>query len=227
MPGDLGQALQLAQDICWDEGYGYGYGFHFADHTNGGDCGGLVFHCLNAAGYSVRDESPGTSNMGPLLIAAGFDEYQYDSSFTPQHGDIFVMNTTGHGHTFFYCEDILHYTDPSGRTAGTGSTGSCKVEASSSRTSGYSYADGDPGTIPGDVNNPAGSGDYPRNGVGAYWEVWAHSYSSLVYSPYSDSDVKVYRDPNFDPTDPSGSKKDMAALLCAILRHHKPRWKRF
>ena len=217
----MDDALTLAQSICWDEGYGYRHGGHAASHSDGVDCGGLVFHCLNAAGYSVSDTSPGTSNMGSLLTGIGFTEYAYDSSFQLQHGDIVVMNhhdtdpDKSKGHTFFYCENVLHYTDSTGRTNYTSSTGSCKVEASSSRTSGYSYADGDPGTQPGDVNNPAGSGDYPRNGVGAYWEVWCHSYYGAPNYGYTDAETKVYRDPNYTPGD--DIFKQLAAMVGSVL----------
>lgn len=200
MAGDLTAAIDQAMEICWDEGFGYNLGGMAQSHAAGVDCSGLIGRVLHDNGFNYPSYHVGTINMGPYLIAAGFTEYNYTSSFQMQSGDLVVMNhldMTG-GHTFFYVEDVFGYTNSSGRTASTGIVHRAKVEASSSRTSGYSYANGDPGTIPGDVNNPSGPGDKPRNGVGAYWEVWCHAYSVLI-NGYDWTDpgdtVRVYRYP--------------------------------
>ena len=198
---NLAAAIAQAQSICWDESIGYRLGGMALSSADGVDCSGLIGRCLSdAGGFNYPSYHVGTINMGPALISAGFTEHNYTSNFAMQSGDIVVMNhldMTG-GHTFFYVEDVYGYTNSSGRTATKGNVHKAKVEASSSRTSGYSYANGDPGTIPGDVNNPSGPGDKKRNGVGANWEVWVHAYSTLIYG-YDWTDpgdsVKVYRYP--------------------------------
>lgn len=211
----MDDAIQLAQDICWDEGYGYRLSGHAASHADGVDCGGLVFHCLHAAGYtSIPDTSPGVRYMASYLSAAGFTSMAYSGNLSDlQHGDIVTClhyNSGGsleHGHTFFLAEKINAYVNgASGHTYCDGTTGICryaKVEAS---------YDWDPD--PGDQDN----------GHGCHPEVWCHAFGNL-YDPdtYTQSDITIWRDPTYHP---SGSD-DMAALLCAILRHHKPRWKRF
>lgn len=176
--GSMMQAITLAQQICWDEGYGYRLGGHAASHADGVDCGGLVFHCLHHAGFNVNDTSPGTRNMVSILSGIGFNILPYDrNTFQPQPGDIFIMNTTGSGHTFFYMENIPHYSDYSADSDNITNTGACKVEASSSR-------------------GHTGQGDSRKNGTGAYWEVWSHAYYNLVDpSTYQDSEVKVARCP--------------------------------
>lgn len=179
-------AINLAMQICWDERYGYNYGGHAASFANGVDCGGLVFHCLHAAGFSgIPDVSPGVRNMASYLINAGFTQLPYDrNTFVPQDGDIFCCfhpddpedpGDDAHGHTFFYCENIRAYTDPNANSDNIGNVRHAKVEASSTR-------------------GHAGQGDSRKNGTGAYWEVWCHAYNSLVdHSRYNDNDVKVYR----------------------------------
>ena len=186
MPGDMNVALALAQQICWDEGYGYRLGGHAASYADGADCGGLVFHCLHHAGYNVADTSPGTSNMGAILRGIGFTEIPYSIAYIPKHGDIVVMNTTGHGHTTFICENIRAYTDPGADSANTAVIPLAKVEASSSR-------------------GHTAQGDSKKNGTGAYWEVWCHKFNNL-FDPntYDPSEVFIYRDPNFIPDDGGG-----------------------
>ena len=177
-PGNLNDFISRAMAYCWDESHGY---------TNGGmgypdfDCSGFIGRCLNEAGFNYPSYHVGTINMGPALIAAGFTEYNYTSSFQMQSGDIVVMNhldMTG-GHTFFYVEDIRAYTDPSADSANIGIVHHAKVEASSTR--GHTAA-----------------GDHRKNGNGAYWEVWCHAYSVLI-NGYDWTDpgdtVRVYRYP--------------------------------
>lgn len=179
-------AIDYAMQICWDEGYGYRYGGHAASYSDGVDCGGLVFHCLNRAGFpGIPDASPGVRNMANYLINAGFTQLPYDrNTFVPQDGDIFCCfhpnnpddpADNAHGHTFFYCQNIRAYTDPNANSDNIGNVQHAKVEASSTR-------------------GHAGQGDSRKNGTGAYWEVWCHAYNSLVdHSTYNDNDVKVYR----------------------------------
>lgn len=175
-------AINLAMSICWDERYGYRIGGHCASFNDGVDCGGLVFHCLHAAGFpGIPDTSPGVHNMSPYLIAAGFTELPYDrNTFVPQDGDIITMynpNVSPHiGHTFFYAENIRAYTDAGADSDHIGNVAHAKVEASQDR--GH--------TAPGDSR---------KNGTGAYWEVWCHAYYNLVdHSRYpNDSMIKVYR----------------------------------
>lgn len=181
MPGDLNAAIDQAMAICWDEGYGYNLGGMAQSHAAGVDCSGLIGRVLHDNGFNYPSYHVGTINMGPALIAAGFTEYNYNSSFQMQSGDIVVMNhlDMSGGHTFFYVEDIRAYTDPSADSANIGIVHRAKVEASSTR--GHTAA-----------------GDHRKNGNGAYWEVWCHAYSVLI-NGYDWTDpgdtVKVYRYP--------------------------------
>ena len=179
-------AINYAMQICWDERYGYRYSGHAANPNDGVDCGGLVFHCLNRAGFpGIPDTSPGVRNMANYLINAGFTQLPYDrNTFVPQDGDIFCCYHPGdpddpederHGHTFFYAENIRAYTDPSAVSANISNVAHAKIEASGTR--------GRPGP-----------GDSRQNGTGAYNEVWCHAYASIVnHNTYADSEVKVYR----------------------------------
>lgn len=181
MAGDLNAAIDQAMTICWDEGYGYNLGGMAQSHAAGVDCSGLVGRVLHDNGFNYPSYHVGTINMGPALIAAGFTEYNYTSSFQMQSGDIVVMNhlDMSGGHTFFYVEDIRAYTDPSADSANIGIVHHAKVEASSTR--GHTAA-----------------GDHRKNGNGAYWEVWCHAYSVLI-NGYDWTDpgdtVRVYRYP--------------------------------
>ena len=181
MAGDLNAAIDQAMAICWDEGYGYNLGGMAQSHAAGVDCSGLVGRVLHDNGFNYPSYHVGTINMGPALIAAGFTEYNYTSSFQMQSGDIVVMNhlDMSGGHTFFYVEDITAYTDPGADSANIGMVHRAKVEASSTR--GHTAA-----------------GDHRKNGNGAYWEVWCHAYSVLI-NGYDWTDpgdtVRVYRYP--------------------------------
>lgn len=181
MTGDLNAAIDQAMAICWDEGYGYNLGGMAQSHAAGVDCSGLIGRVLHDNGFNYPSYHVGTINMGPALIAAGFTEYNYTSSFQMQSGDIVVMNhlDMSGGHTFFYVEDIRAYTDPSADSANIGIVHHAKVEASSTR--GHTAA-----------------GDHRKNGNGAYWEVWCHAYSVLI-NGYDWTDpgdtVRVYRYP--------------------------------
>lgn len=180
--GSMRAAINEALRMAWDESIGYTFGGDGNPDTNGYDCSAFVIRCLYRAGFSVPSHRVGTSTMGAtVLIPAGFTELSYDhNTFVPEPGDIFVMNTSGAGHTFFYMEDVLHYTDSGADSTATSTSGPCKIEASSSR-------------------GHTASGDSRKNGTGAYWEVWSHSYYQLV-SGYTDNEVKVYRCPWNDIT---------------------------
>lgn len=212
MAGNMDTALTLAQSICWDEGYGYRLGGHAASHADGVDCGGLVFHCLNAAGYAVSDTSPGVSNMPSILTNIGFVGTQYSGNVADlQNGDIITMvhyngSQVTDGHTCFIAKNINAYVHGNlGWSNCDGTIDICalaKVEASSTR-------------------GHTSQGDHD-NGLGAYTEVWCHTFSDVYdTSKYDPSDVYVWRDPSYTPD--SGN---IVALLIAILRHHKPRWKK-
>lgn len=179
---NLAGALAMAQQICWDETHGYTIG---ADMNPDTDCSGLVCYSLSHNGFNVPQRWSTTDMIRELPNYPGFQEFIYDSSFVPQHGDIFVYDEGGgiYGHTFFYAENVFGYIDSTGRTDTTGNLTHAKIEASSSRESFYQYPDS--GTIPGDINNPDEPGDHRRNNVGAYWEVWVHAYDSFPsYTPH-------------------------------------------
>ena len=183
-------ALALAQSICWDEGYGYREGGHAASYADGVDCGGLVFHCLNYAGYSVADTSPGVRYMNGILSGIGFNVFQYDGNLDSlHHGDIITMvhyegGVVIAGHTTFICRNINAYTDPSANSDATAVIPLAKVEGSSTR--GHTT-----------------QGDHRRNGTGAYWEVWCHAFNELYdQGTYLPTEVYVCRDPNYTPVPP-------------------------
>ena len=183
-------ALALAQSICWDEGYGYREGGHAASYADGVDCGGLVFHCLNYAGYNVADTSPGVRYMNGILSGIGFNVFQYNGDLNSlQHGDIITMvhyegGVVIAGHTTFICRNILAYTDSSADSDNVDTIALAKVEGSSTR--GHTT-----------------QGDHRKNGTGAYWEVWCHAFVNLYDSgTYLPTEVYVCRDPNYTPTPP-------------------------
>lgn len=201
----MDDALTLAQSICWDEGYGYRLGGHAASHSDGVDCGGLVFHCLNAAGYNVSDTSPGVSNMPSILTGIGFVGTQYSGNVSDlQHGDIITMvhwsgSQVVAGHTCFIAKDITAYTDASADSDATGTVSICKVEASSSR-------------------GHTADGDSRKNGTGAYWEVWCHAFNNVYDTgTYDPSDVYVWRDPNYTPGDQNQFGAALANMFLTIM----------
>lgn len=188
----MDDALALAQSICWDEGYGYRIGGHAASYADGVDCGGLVFHCLHAAGYNVPDTSPGVRYMNGILSGIGFNVFPYTGNLGDlRHGDIITMvhyegGSVTAGHTTFICRNINAYTDPSANSAATAVIPLAKVEGSSTR--GHTT-----------------QGDHKKNGTGAYWEVWCHAFNR-IYDPgtYLPTEVYVCRDPNYNPPTPMG-----------------------
>lgn len=214
MAGNMQQALSLAQQICWDEGYGYRIGGHAASYADGVDCGGLIFHCLNAAGYSVADTSPGVHNMPAILTSIGFVGTQYSGNVSDlKHGDIITMvhysgGQVTAGHTCFIARDIPAYIHGDwGWSLCDGVVGNCslaKVEAS-------------------DVHNHPEDGDQD-NGHGAHTEVWCHKpafiYESSTYDP---TDVWVWRDPNFTPV----TDDLLGAILLSLLSGNSRRRRRY
>ena len=173
-------AMQQGLRYCWDETIGYSQTTRLLNPNL--DCSSFIWYCLYNNGFDVGQSAWYTGDMMQRLVNAGFTEYIWGVNVnTPQHGDIFVYHEvdpqTGNynGHTFFYAENVYGYSDPTARTNTKAMLQHARIEASSSRTHGYQYPDS--GTIPGDVNNPDQDGDYPRNGVGAYWEVWVHATS--------------------------------------------------
>ena len=209
MPGDLNAAIDQAMAICWDEGYGYNLGGMAESHAAGVDCSGLVGRVLHDNGFNYPSYHVGTINMGPALIAAGFTEYNYTSSFQMQSGDIVVMNhlDMSGGHTFFYVEDITAYTDPGADSANIGMVHRAKVEASSTR--GHTAA-----------------GDHRKNGNGAYWEVWCHAYSVLI-NGYDWTDpgdtVRVYRYPGGYYPAKRNAAVGFMALLTGYVKSRRKR----
>lgn len=187
MPSDINAAIVNACNYCWDETHGYTIGGNMNPDT---DCSGLVWQALYDEGFNVGSYRFDTTTMGSVLTAAGFTEYNYYAGFPLVHGDIVMYDEGGglNGHAFFYGENVFGYTDDTARTNSTGTLARARIEASSSRESGYLYPT-DPNTQPGDVNNPDAPGDHPRNGVGAYWEVWVHPFSE----PGGGHSWKVYR----------------------------------
>lgn len=208
---NLSTALNLAQSYTWDQSHGYTIGgMGYPDF----DCSGFVGRCLYEAGFNYPSYHVGTMDMddNPMssLNALGNAGFQLihvtDLNNIPamQHGDIVVMNSFDlswqgvAGHTFFYCENIRAYTDPDADSANIGIVSRAKIEASSSRGN----------------TNP---GDSQKNGTGAYWEVWAHAYYTLINSIYDP------QDPNYNnfvtiARWPGGAMDDsMMALMASLL----------
>ena len=199
----MDDALALAQSICWDEGYGYRISGHAASHADGVDCGGLVFHCLHAAGYNVADTSPGVSNMPSILTNIGFVGTQYSGNVSDlQHGDIITMvhwegSEVTDGHTCFIARNVNAYADYTANSDYQEVVDICKVEASWH-------------------HDHTAQGDHRKNGTGAYYEVWCHKFYQ-VYDPdkYDPSDVYVWRDPNYTPGE--SDEQNFFAALAACL----------
>lgn len=205
MPGDMWQALQYAQQICWNEQIGYRLGGHAASSSDGVDCGGLVFHCLHDAGYGVADTSPGVSNMPSILSGIGFVGTQYSGNIDDlQTGDIITMvhyedGAVTHGHTCFIMRDFNAYTDANANSDAVGQVTIGKIEASSSR-------------------GHTASGDSRKNGTGAYWEVWCHAFNNVYdTSTYDPGDVYVWRDPNFNPSGSTNVFEMFFIMLCTFF----------
>lgn len=147
-------ALVTAIQICNDESHGYTMG---ADMNPDTDCSGLVGYALSQNGFDVPRRW-NTATMIPILDAyEGFTRYTYYSGMTLKPGDILVYDEGGgtHGHTFFYAENVTGYYDENSQNQTL--LPRVRIEASSSR----------------DQVHP---GDQRKNGVGAYWEVWVHSF---------------------------------------------------
>ena len=165
---NMAGALLTGQGICWNETHGY---FLRDGVTQNGelnpdvDCSYFVGYCLQQNGFNVSPSWYTGSMITELSNYAGFAHYMYDSSFTPVNGDIFVYDEGGgaRGHTFFVAENVWGYTDPTAISNATGTLALARVEAQSSRA---------------DEGNPVANGDYPRNGTGAYWEVWVHPWEA-------------------------------------------------
>lgn len=179
--GSMRDAITRAVNYCFDESHGYSSLTDGTAHIGypDFDCGGLVGRCLNEAGFSYPCASVGVSNERSYLLSAGFTITPVTSySQIPQNGDIVVYRSPSNdiGHTYFYAEDVLHYTDPDANSTATSSIGPCRVEAQSKR------------------DRPTTEfGDTKKNGTGAYWQCWSHSYHSLYPALDGDApDWEVY-----------------------------------
>ena len=163
----ISAAVAVGVQYCFDETHGYVMGANFNPDT---DCSGFIWQCLHDCSFNVGSYRFDTTNMGRILIAAGFTEYVYTPNFIPQHGDIFMYDEGGgaNGHTFFYAENVRGYVNGyQGWESCDDTIGVCsqaKVEAA------------------GTHNHPE-SGDQD-NGHGAHTEVWSHTYSSLTYGSH-------------------------------------------
>lgn len=155
---NINGAVAFGRNFCFDETHGYSMTDRMLPDV---DCSSFVGYCLQQNGFDVS-MSWNTTTMIPTLQAyPGFTEYHFTNSYTPQHGDIFVYDEGGgaNGHTFFYAENVIGYTDGNADSDATGLLSRARVEASSSR--GHTQ-----------------TGDHRKNGTGAYWEVWVHPWSA-------------------------------------------------
>ena len=195
MAGSLQAAIDEAMRMTWDQSIGYTFGGDGNPDSNGYDCSAFVIRSLYRAGYDVPSHRVGTAYLKPVLINAGFNIIPATSQNPDlEPGDILVYthySDLAHkhpdrGHTKFYAEDVLAYTDSSANSDHTGIVHKVFIEAASSR-------------------GHKGPGDSRKNGNGAYWEVWTHAYSGDAISddpndgyPVNDPHVDAYiaRDPN-------------------------------
>lgn len=217
--GSMRDAITRAVNYCFDESHGYSSLTDGTAHIGypDFDCGGLVGRCLNEAGFTYPCASVGTRYMRGFLTAAGFFLVNVtDRNMMPQNGDIVVYNGIDHngnrvGHTYFYAEDVLHYTDPDANSTNTSSSGPCRIEAQSKRDRPESEF-----------------GDTQKNGTGAYWQCWSHSYHSLYPSPID----WTIGDPDWDvyiahcPWSDMGGLDVGALLLLFMSGGHSSRHKR-
>lgn len=175
--GSLQAAIDEAMRMTWDQSIGYTWGGDGNPDSNGYDCSAFVLRSLYRAGFNVPAHRVGTKDMKPVLQSAGFNIIPATSQNPAvEPGDIVVFThytdlahiNADRGHTFFYMENVLAYTDPNAYSANTGIVNKVKIEASSSR-------------------GHTASGDSKRNGNGAYWEVWTHAYAGdLIYADPND-----------------------------------------
>lgn len=163
---NMAGALLMAQNICWNESHGYTTtvnGVSTGRTLNPDvDCSALVCHCLYQNGFNVTEWGDTASMLTELGSYQGFtDIYPVTSQTQFLNGDILVWDGPGFdGHTFFVAENVRGYTNADSPL--TTVLQKARVEASSSRTGS---------------GNPHQAGDQPKNGTGANWEVWVHSFS--------------------------------------------------
>lgn len=168
---NIQDALNEASRMAFDETIGYTWGGDGNPDSNGYDCSAFVIRCLYRAGFNVPANRMGTFFMKPHLERAGFQIIPVTTIADLndiKHGDIVVENhfpdstyPDGAGHTFFYAENMVGFTDAGADSPNTGTLAKLKIEASSTR-------------------GHTAQGDSRKNGSGAYWEVWAHAYSYLI-----------------------------------------------
>lgn len=143
-----------------NENIGYTIGATLAN-SNETDCSDFVWWCLKQNGFNVPATRWNTTSMIPYLQNyEGFTHSIYNANtYTPKHGDILVYDEGGgeNGHTFFVAENVTGYATEDSYDQSF--LNLARVEASSSRGE----------TTPG---------DHRKNGTGAFWEVWTHSYSA-------------------------------------------------
>lgn len=169
---NIQDALNEASRMAFDESIGYTFGGDGNPDSNGYDCSAFVIRCLYRAGFNVPSSRVGTAYMRQYLINAGFQIIPVNTGNEPlEHGDILVMNHLdgSGGHTTFYAEKMLGFTDAGADSPNTGIVPRLKIEASSSR-------------------GHTAQGDSRKNGSGAYWEVWAHAFYDPWYSGYTPGD---------------------------------------
>lgn len=213
---NIQDALNEASRMAFDESIGYTWGGDGNPDSNGYDCSAFVIRCLYRAGYNVPASRMGTFYMKSYLQTAGFQIIPITTLSdlnNIQHGDIVVENhfpdsayPDGAGHTFFYAENMVGFTDAGADSDATGTLSRLKIEASYTR-------------------GHTAQGDSRKNGTGAYWEVWAHAYYNLIDTTtydLTDPNVEVYiaRDPNGNQDD------DGAAAFIELFFMHRKRRRR-
>lgn len=200
---DIYGAISWAVDFCNDEDHGYQLGGVLSSTQTDTDCSGLIYYALKANGFDVPGSRWSTYDMPGELRTMGFLEgvYPYGtySDYVPQYGDICVYRVggqSGHGHAFFYAENVLGFASKSTPTRSI--IAQAKVEAI------HDY-DGEPG-------------DSQEIQGGAYNEVWVNPYYGL-YDKHDNPEYRewhVFRWGNIPPGPPPTPEEE-GALIALFL----------
>lgn len=163
---DINGAIEFGVRLTHDERIGYTtQGLSLANGFET-DCSDFIWWCLKNNGFNVPSSRWSTNDMITFLSNyEGFTRYNMSRDFQLQHGDILVYDNDGPGfggHTFFYAENVIGYA--SSDSYNTQLLSRARVEASSSH--------GQDGG-----KDPQYAGDHRKDGTGAFYEVWTHSYS--------------------------------------------------
>lgn len=199
---DIYGAIAWAVNFCNDEDHGYKLGGVLSSTQPDTDCSGLIYYSLKANGFDVPDDRWSTYDMPGELRTMGFLEGVYPwgtySNYNPQYGDICVYRVggrEGHGHAFFYAENVLGFASKSTPTRSI--IAKARVEAI------HDY-DGEPG-------------DSQEIQGGAYNEVWVNPYYGLYDAHDEHREWHVFRWGDIPPGPPPSPDDDALIIAGAFM----------